>query len=150
MISSGATPSTPGHLWYQLDVSSFFRSSSMSPIRLSKMNWANSSSSSSVILSTDFFGLKYFFLGFFSVMMSPWCCGRRDEHHWFCARSAASPLREAPWLGCSVADTSIEVSLDAVARLGEGCATKVGSIIWCVTIDRGQHHFTPPRFHRRG
>jgi len=105
----------------QLDVSSFFPSSSMSPIRLSKMNWANSSSSSSVILSTGFFGLKYFFLGFFLVMMSPWCWWRRDEHHWFCARSAASLLREAPWLGCSVADTSIEASLDAVVRLGEGC-----------------------------
>jgi len=39
-----------------------------------------------------------------------------------CARRAVSPLREAPWLGRSVADTSIEVSLDAVQRLGQGYA----------------------------
>jgi len=31
----------------------------------------------------------------------------------------------APWLGCSVADASIEASLDAVIRLGEGWAEKL-------------------------
>jgi len=39
-----------------------------------------------------------------------------------CARRAASPLWVAPWPGVgSVADASIEASLDAVLRLGEGC-----------------------------
>ena len=40
-----------------------------------------------------------------------------------CARRAASPLWVAPRPGVgSVADASIEASLDAVLRLGEGCA----------------------------
>jgi len=69
--------------------------------------------------------------------MSPWCCWRRDEHHRFCARSAASPLREAPWLGCSVADTSIEMSLDALP-MGVGRRHKVSC---CMRKPEGCPHW---------
>ena len=45
-----------------------------------------------------------------------------------CARRAASLLWVAPWPGVgSVADASIEASLDAVQRLGQGCAEMLES-----------------------
>ena len=49
-----------------------------------------------------------------------------------CARCAASPLRVAPRPGVSsVADTSIEVSLDALMTLREGC---YGVVVYRLTL----------------
>jgi len=63
-------------------------------------------------------------------MSSPLFVQGRLEHHWFCARRAASPLWVAPWLGCSVADTPIGVSLDAPQKLTEGCVVRTESPTW--------------------